>query len=120
MYGGGPILVREDPMDIYSREIHTEYNGGFSTKNRPGAVNLKNIKPSSSNIFQPQNRVQPAVGGASNSNSQSAMILIASSEMVQQTKKRNLFQSENIGVDDDADLGIPEENFPRTNIRIGI
>jgi len=51
MYGGGPILVREDPMDIYSREIHTEYNGGFSTKNRPGAVNLKNIKPSSSNIF---------------------------------------------------------------------
>jgi len=51
MYGGGPLLVREDPMDIYSKDLNADYLSGVNPKTRPGAVGLKLAKTASTNIF---------------------------------------------------------------------
>jgi len=51
MYGGGPMLVREDPMNIYSKDLQGEYQACLNPKGRQGAVNLKAYKVAQTNIF---------------------------------------------------------------------
>jgi hypothetical protein len=52
LYGGGPIVVREDPMNIYSRDLQREHYACFNNRSRPaGAVDHKISKLSQTNIF---------------------------------------------------------------------
>ncbi|TNV82503.1 hypothetical protein FGO68_gene3499 [Halteria grandinella] len=106
MYGGGPPIVRED-LDIYSQDLSSEL-----TMKRLSTKRNSNRKPGgATNIF--------ASGSSKNSNfsSAAAQPLPASQDKSQvlksiQPKKRNLFQSENIGADDEfMDPGIPDESL---------
>jgi hypothetical protein len=89
MYGGGPIIVRED-LEIYSRDLSsdiTRFKESSSTKN------MHKSQHSSNNIFAPKNISPP---------------------LLSNKKKRNLFLSENIGGIND-DEGIPEEHLESHN-----
>jgi hypothetical protein len=98
MYAGGPIIVREE-LDIYSRDLSKEL-GPNRNKEMPRKRGSSRVNSSSnSNIFA------KAGGSGHGSNS-------PSNKAQQQRKKRNLFLSENIGLNDEDEGGIPEENLP--------
>jgi len=103
MYGGGPIIVRDD-LDIYSNDLSRDQRmktqasrGKDSLTRKRGASGNKNPNNAGNNIFakatSPRNLnfVSSNLGNAYNK------------------KKRNLFLSENIGIEDED--GIPEEHI---------
>jgi hypothetical protein len=85
MYGGGPIIARE-ALDIYSKDLSQE----LSNRTKAGSISRK-----------VRNSIQPEPLSKSNN-------IFAKSPNGNNRKKRNLFLSENVCVEEDD--GIPEEH----------
>jgi hypothetical protein len=118
MYGGGPVLVRED-LDIYSKDLSNDLNKPRFQRGKGSSGSKKNLASSSSvgsvtNIFAAGASAKNQVPSITHPSGQSNLGSLApQGQKIVIPKKRNLFQSENIGMDDEGALfeGIPEEQL---------
>eukprot|EP00347_Sterkiella_histriomuscorum_P005030 403358170 len=109
MYGGGPIIIRQE-LDIYSRDISKDLQQNSGVKRKEFTSKKRG---QSGNRGQPGNNIFARISSPSNSNQQNQ-------QQQNPRKKRNLFLSENIGLDEED--GIPEEHIEvqqQSNPRLG-